>query len=252
MGVIFTIRPEEAILQVFLENKAYTLKYNLEEGYVKYNGVKYKLVSDSENRIIDIAVGDINFDGRDNILILEGKKDHNYGDNLVVYDVSDVFNKLDIKKTYTNNIGSIKPWKLEVCEIDGDENPDIFMIVNKVTQESSELQNRPFFFNFTDHKLVKKWTGSKLRYPFSEACFGDLNGNGSDEFIVVEKIQEDQFIVSVYYWFGFGFILQAESKIYDKIDSIEIEKKDKVLLKARIKSENVVKYVVLELLSEKT
>lgn len=252
IGIVFIIKPDEARLQVFMQNNGYTLKYNLADGYVKYNGVKYNLVSDHENSVIDIAVADIDSDGRDNILILEGKKNADYAERLVLYDLSYVRNKFDIKKIYTNTIGSIKPWKLKVCEIDGDENPDIFMIVNKVTQESSELQNRPFFFNFEDHKLVKKWTGSKLRYPFIDACFGDLDGNGTDEFIVIEKVKEDKFIISDYYWFGFGFILQAESKIYDGVDSIEIEKKDNVRLKARIKEGNVVKYVSLELLSERT
>lgn len=250
---IYTIRPSNSSLQIFLGGQEYTLKYSLKGGYIEYDGDKHSLKSYKNNVIVDIAIGDIDSDGKDNILVLEGRKNSRFADRLIIYDVSTTSNKLHVSKRYENNMGAIRPWKIELCEIDADNNPEIFIIVNKTTQESSELQNRPFFFNFKEDKLVKKWTGSKLRAPFSKASFGDLNGNGSDEFIVVEEIGTGEFIISAYYWFGFGFILQGESHIYDRVDSISIEKSDgNVFIKARVKDRNMVKSVVLEPSSEKT
>lgn len=210
-------------LQVFLDHNSYFFKYSVKGGYVQHNGIKQSLLSQEDNKIIDIAVGDIDNDGRDNLLIIEGRKEARYGADFIIYDIFLSNNQLHIREKYRNNLSAINPWTVKICEIDNDNEPEIFIGVHKSTRFYPELENRPFFFNYKDNKLVKKWTGSKLRAPFKNVCFGDLNGNGSDELIVIEETEKGKKMISVYYWFGFGFILQGESKIYESIDLIKTE-----------------------------
>jgi len=213
-------------IQIFSDNKSYSIKCYPKEGFIKYKDKKYYLVSEKDKMIIDIEVGDIDNNDKEDILIIEGNKNSKYGDNLIIYEINFFFNEIHINEKYRNNLAPINPWTIKICDLDNDSELDIFIGAYKETTYYPGLENRPFFFNYKDNKLVKKWTGSKLRAPFKDVCFGDLDGNGTDEFIVIEEVEDGKNIVSVYYWFGFGFILQGESKIYKNIEYIKIENID--------------------------
>lgn len=251
--LIFNFRKNDPNINIYLNGQKYSLSFASSQGYIEYKGTKHYLISDKSYSLIDIAVGDIDCDGRDNILILEGRKKSNYADTLIVYDVVAQSTGLQIKESYRNNMSSIRPWKIEICEIDNDGEMDIFVAVNKATRLYPDIENRPFFFNFKNNMLVKKWTGSKLRAPFTDILFIDLNGNGSDELIAIEEIDEGKFVISVYYWFGFGFILQGESHIYDRISFIETEIiNEEPFIKAKITENHTIRSVILEASVDKT
>ncbi len=241
-----------ATQEFYIDNQTCQLYYDTAEFYIEYGGGRHGLLLDKEKTFIDIASGDINGDGRDEILTLIGNRGSDYGEELVIYGVEINSNKLLIKQQYRNHIQAINPWKIEICEIDGDGEPEIFIGVNKATRYYTEIENRPFFFNYRDNRLVKKWTGSKLRASFSQVYFADLSGNGRDEFIVIEEGKEGGSTVTVYYWFGFGFILQAESATYKSIEAVSIiELNQQTLLQAEVKSGYRFKEVILEPSREK-
>ena len=239
--------------ELYLEGEKYHLYYSHTQLFVDYKGTQYSLLLEENEKIIDFSVGDIDSDGKDEVLTLVGNKGASYGNKLVIYDLLVNPNGLQIQEIYRNIISIIRPWKIETCEIDNDDEPEIFIAVNKATHYYTGIENRPFFFNFKDGMLVKKWTGSKVRAPFTDLYFADINGNGSDEFIVIEESNDGRFVIAVYYWFGFGFVLQAESDIYDAISSVSVLKSDNdVFLKAKVKEDGKIRFVKLEPSTDKT
>ncbi|HOQ16946.1 MAG TPA: hypothetical protein PLC16_08325 [Defluviitaleaceae bacterium] len=229
LGLCFQNASASSFL-IFLNDKQDSIKCYPKGGYIKYKGEKYYLVTETDKVIIDMTAADIDNNMKEDILIIEGKKDSEYGDNLIIYETEFLPGKIKLTEKYRNNLTAINPWTIKICNIDNDSEPEIFIGTYKETVYYPGLENRPFFFNYRDNKLVKKWTGSKLRAPFKDICFGDLNDNGSDELIVIEELEEDKNIISVYYWFGFGFILYAESSVYKNIEFVETEIIDGKLL----------------------
>ncbi|SCY89365.1 hypothetical protein [Alkaliphilus peptidifermentans] len=234
-------------MNLTIEGKIHNLYYNSKNIYFSFNNLSYSIIPEEVNKFIDVAIGDIIPNGSDEILVLIGDEGGNFANELIIYDVQVDSGKLEINEVYRNNLSVIKPWKIEICNLDNDGEMEIFMAVNKGTYYYHDIGNRPFFFNFRNNGLVKKWTGSRVRAPFTDVYFTDFNGNGSDEFIVIEKAENGGAMVAVYYWFGFGFILQAESQIYDNITSISSVKLDNEnLLEITIKEHHRVRRVLLE------
>lgn len=251
--IIFKAQTYYKLLKLNLEGKKYDLYYSPTQLYVDYNGTQYSLTADKNDEFIDLTTGDIDSDGKDEILILVGDKGSTYGNELVIYDFLIGSNRVQIEEIYRNDISGVRPWKIKTCEIDNDGQPEIFIAVNKSTYYYPEVENRPFFFNFKNDMLVKKWTGSKLRAPFTDVYFADLNSNGSDELIVIEEADSEGFVIAVYYWFGFGFILQAESFAYDAIGSVSIIKSKKgIFLETEVKKDDQTRIVILEPSTGKT
>lgn len=217
----YELIPTPDSISIITEHKQYTLSFG------------------NRQVLVDIAVCDLDQDDNEEMLVLLGDSSKEYADDLVIYTLqnevdglrSDEFpsgefppdgSPFSLKEIYRNTLTPINPWAIDTCDIDGDGEPEIFIGVNKGTEYYPEQANRPFFFNFRDNMLVKKWTGSKLRHPFTQISFADINDNGSDELIVIEQIDERTSVISVYYWFGFGFTLLAESSVYEQIDSAKV------------------------------
>ncbi|NLP46047.1 MAG: VCBS repeat-containing protein [Epulopiscium sp.] len=209
-------------MEYYIQEQKYDVYFNSKEIIFNNGRQSYSIIPSKNHQYIDMAMGDLHSDGQMNLLILEGKKPP-YGEELIIYDWIENANELQIQEKYRNRIDTIHPWKIETCDIDGDGELEIFIAVNKSTYYYPKKENRPFFFNFKDDILVKKWTGSRIRAPFIDVCFTDLNGNGQDDWIVIEESEKGGMVVATYYWFGFGFILQAESEIYEAIDSMRVK-----------------------------
>lgn len=236
--LIVKIQFPRKLLQIFFEGKYYD---------VSFNDIQNNIYLGKNEDIIDFAVGDIDSDGDDEVLTLVKDKGSLYGKELLIYDFSISEKELELKEIYRNNIALINPWKIKTCEIDGDKELEIFIIVNKSTRYYKEVDNRPFFFNFKEGVLIKKWTGSRVRGAFEDVYFEDINGNGRDEFIVIEKGNNGGYVIAVYYWFGFGFILQGESLVYEEVKGLSVKKLDEdILLEARVKKDGRWEPIILE------
>ena len=236
-------------LELQLKGETHQLNYKPSGFYIDYYGDKYRIEASENAEFIDLSVADLDHDEIDEILALVGEKGASYANELVIYNLMVDDNDLMIKESYHNNMKVLRPWMIETCEIDNDGDQEIFIGVNKATHYYPEVENRPFFFNFKENMLVKKWTGSKLRSPFLDVCFSDINSNGSDEIIVIEEAEHGGFVIAVYYWFGFGFILQAESAVYDTITSVNIVKADEesegTTINASVRKNNRTEWVTL-------
>lgn len=174
-----------------------------------------------ESVILSMAISDIDYDGTDEILIISAIDKAIYGNDFIIYKPSYVKEEIIIQEIYRNDFTKIKPWEIQVCNLDDDNIKDIYVGVYKSTPMFHTIENRPFFFNFDGEKLIKKWTGSKLEHSFSKIKFFDLIGNKNDELIVIEKLDDSREVISVYYWLRFGFVKFAESYKYDNISDFQ-------------------------------
>ncbi|MCG8484328.1 MAG: hypothetical protein MJA31_13530 [Clostridia bacterium] len=237
--------------KIYFSNKTYTFTYKVDEIIFYYQGGKEK-ISLKKNKIIkDLSIGDIDGDKEDEILILSGSEDSNYGEELMIYKPEYIQDTIEMKPIYTNNLTTIHPFMIKTCDVDGDNALEIFIGVNKETPYYPKAENRPFFFNFVNGKLVKKWTGSKVRYPFIDACFVDFEGKGRDFFAVLET-DEAGHRVALYYWLGFGFTLLGESEVYEKISDIGTVNIDgKEYIKTTLYKNGIKKERLLQLTNKK-
>lgn len=153
--------------------------------------------------------------------IVAKHEDADYGDRLVI-------DRLDASggwvRVYENDFKDLKPWRIEIADIDGDLRKEVLIAVNKTTHYDPETKNRMFIFNYDydGAKLVKKWTGSQLSGDWKTFYAGDLLSIPGDELIFIERMEANKERIGVYYWFDFGFVHVAESELYDPIEQLAI------------------------------
>jgi hypothetical protein len=175
---------------------------------------------DQEETIIDaVTLDHIAY----SIISSEGRED--YGDRFVVLnqDSGSVW-----RETYSNDFTGLKPWKLELGNVDGDEIQEILIAVRKTTHFDKEEENRMFIFQYDGEKLVKKWTGSQTGGIWSDFIIGDLLPIQGEELIFLEQSGQGEEKISVYYWFDFGFVHLADSGNYRDITDFQIAGENKV------------------------
>lgn len=152
-----------------------------------------------------------------------------YGDTLVVFEQE---HGGSFKRFYENDFKDLKPWKIRLADIDGDGSKEILTAVRKTTHFDKHKKNRMFIFNFTDGKLIKKWTGSQIAGTWEDFIAGDFVSIKGNELIFISRTELGE-RVSVYYWYDFGFLMLAESKDYEDILSITIPKENRIAMTYR-------------------
>lgn len=86
------------------------------------------------------------------------------------------------------------------------------------------LQSHPFIIGFRGGTYRTLWGGSAASDPILEVELGDLDGDGSQEMVVLEgQGEQGQSAVSVWRWHGWGFSLLWRSAvdIYRDITLVE-------------------------------
>ncbi|KYO65530.1 hypothetical protein [Thermovenabulum gondwanense] len=177
--------------------------------------------------ILSSCAGDVDKDLTDEIFLITGKRNENYGENFIILTLED-----GIKLKLFEEMKVFNPWKVQIADVDADENLEISIGVYKKAELHPVMAKRPFIYGLNEGGLFPKWRGSRLSRPFDDYVFFDIDDDGKDELLSVETLKDGKKILSAYKWKGFGFELFSESRVYDKIDSIVKEEK-RVLLSVK-------------------
>lgn len=220
---------------LFLSNRKYEL--------VEINGLNLRIYKDkisSHNEtnlhnkkdeiikkilIKEYSLGDVNGDGCDELIILTGSKRAKYGKEVIVFAVKNSINNAinkSIKEIGRKDFTQFKPWKLLIGDIDGDGIEEISVGVYKESPLHPVMAKRPFIYSFVDGGIHPKWRGSRLSRPFTDYCFYDIDGDGIDEIISIEILEDNKKLINTYKWKGFGFEGYLESKIYEDITNLRL------------------------------
>lgn len=148
--------------------------------------------------------------GAEIVFLIIGGPGQWYGHSIRAYDITGGYIEL-----YKRDMSEYGPWKVQAADVDGDGDAEVSVGVYKTARFHPVMAKRPFVYAWDGTDLKPKWLGSRLSRPFDDFIFGDLDGNGSDEIIAIERLEDGACIVQSYEWTGFGFIGMAESGVAD-------------------------------------
>ncbi|HAV43390.1 TPA: hypothetical protein DCX15_05180 [bacterium] len=129
-----------------------------------------------------------------------GKKNQKRGEYIVVFPVS----SQKIENPF-RDIHKLNPWKVMMADVDGDENPELCVGVWKKTRYFNTYENRLFIYNRSGNYIYPKWFGSRFANPFIDFDFKDMDGDGKEELILLERDRAGVKKIVSYKWRIFGF-----------------------------------------------
>ena len=172
--------------------------------------------------VLSYCFADVDMDGQEEMLTIETQNRNQvietgerYGNYLRIYDDFDDFNDgKDPRGTaaYEFDLSHLKPLLVQAGDVNHDGKKEISVIVYKETEFHPVPAKRPFFYALTDGCLEKIWLGSRLSRPFTEFILCDMDQDGADEIVSLEKTREGETTVALYQWAGFGFDMVCESE----------------------------------------
>lgn len=175
----------------------------------------------SDANIISYCIGDIDLDGRDELVVINDKGEKENlptgepcGKIIEIYrDFSFSEGKPIIGENpdYSFDFSGMKPSKIQLGDINIDGRLDISVVVYKSVKFHKVLAKRPFFYNFEAERLVPLWLGSRLSRPFDDFILTDINEDGISELVSIEELEDNNRVLAVYKWEGFGFNLISQS-----------------------------------------
>jgi len=153
------------------------------------------------------------------LFVIIGNINNERGDYVSIYKVKD--NKI-IK--LDDVLNGCNPWKIVSSDVDNDTQIDICIGVWKKAKFHPIYANRLFIYEWDGKYLYPKWLGSRLSCPFVDFTFFDVDYDGLNELISIEK-QVDGFLrIISYKWneFGFsGFKILSENIEYTEIEVLK-------------------------------
>jgi hypothetical protein len=203
----------------------------------------------SNANILSGCISTLALGNKYNILLLLSKTAGKYAEDLMILSLVDGKDKIQFKTICNKSLKTMKPWKIQTCDVDGDGKKEISIGMYKTTKFNPVLAKRPFIYQWTGKDIAPKWLGSRLSKPFEDYIFMDLNQDGKDELVSIEILENGKKVISAYAWKGFGFELIGESSEFQ--DILEIRKinenKEKMKLIINTKYENKLTNYYIEL-----
>ena len=201
------------IISIFLIYKVNsdlgTMVYNSENYHIRkykdlvniYDGKGEEIESFKiKGTVMDCAIGDINGDDFEELIILTKRRFNSYGREIIIFKLAS-----PIKEVYRKDLSDLKPWKVTIGDVDGDGRDEISIGVYKKTPLHQVMAKRPFIYYFEGNRLLPKWRGSRLSKPFDDYDFYDIDKDGVDELVSIELLESGEKVINTYKWKGFGF-----------------------------------------------
>ncbi|SHE95088.1 hypothetical protein SAMN02745784_02321 [Tissierella praeacuta DSM 18095] len=212
--------------------------------FLFFSSNQVKLPIEIKDKVVDYAIGNINGDNIDYLVVLTGSRGRKFGKEVIIYSLK------DMKEIYRRNFSEFKPWKIAIGDIDGDGKDEVSVGMYKKSPFHQVMAKRPFIYSFENGRLEPKWRGSRLSKPFTDYDFYDIDGDSIDEIISVEILESNRKIINTYKWKGFGFEGYLESKDYEDLKDLTIENerlnigikegRDKYLGVVKLKDNNLI------------
>jgi hypothetical protein len=177
-----------------------------------------------EGNILSGCVSTLDNDNIHNLLLLLSKTDGKYAEDLMVVTLIEANNNISFKTICKKSLKTMKPWKIQTCDVDGDGKKEVSIAMYKTTPFHPILAKRPFLYQWEKNDIAPKWLGSRLSKPFEDYIFMDLNQDGKDDLVAIEILKSGRKIISAYAWKGFGFEMIGESSEFE--DILEIKKEN--------------------------
>lgn len=170
----------------------------------------------------------IDFDEREDLKVQILGEDKTFGDKIQITTKDRDF-KIDV--------AGMNPWKIQICNIDGGD-LELAIGVYKESPHHREMVKRVFLYNidYDNKRLQPKIRISRLNNPLEDFIMKDIDGNGQDNIIALEKLKDGNYQLAAYKWTNFSFDRPytcenfLEKIIFlDKSGRIEVEEKEKNL-----------------------
>jgi len=166
-----------------------------------------------QKNIVSSSKSDLDKDGTVEELYLTAEKGSLYGKELVITKNNEEAGRYDLE--------ALKPWKVQVADVDGDGENEISVGVYKTAEFHPVMAKRPFIYSWNEGVLSPKWLGSRLSRPFDDYIFCDIDEDGMEELISIELLPNGRKVINSYKWKGFGFEGVAESRDFQEITGLQ-------------------------------
>lgn len=127
-------------------------------------------------------------DGKPVALTLRKRRFQKFYNEVTLSDDENV-NTHVFKDKYTLNI-----WKWKMGRVNDENNEDIAFGVYNIAPHHRIMTNRVFIYTVKDLELQPKFRASRLTYPISDFTLFDIDGDGYDEVVAIEKYKGDTYI----------------------------------------------------------
>lgn len=127
-------------------------------------------------------------DGKPVTLTLRKRRFQKYYNEVTLSDDENVKTHV-FKDKYTLNI-----WKWKTGRVNDENNEDVVFGVYNIAPHHRIMTNRVFIYTVKDLELQPKFRASRLTYPISDFTLYDIDGDGYDEVMAIEKYKGDTYI----------------------------------------------------------
>ncbi|MBC8079520.1 MAG: hypothetical protein H7X86_04195 [Gorillibacterium sp.] len=201
-------------------------------------GLIGSLESAEQETIIDYAK-----EGSRVYALVKQKGPSGYRDYLVI---NQRVEKGQDQQIFKKDFMQLKPWKIEIADMDGDHEQEIIIAVHKTTHFDAQEKNRLFILNFDGERLYKKWTGSQIAGVWNDFHAEDFLPIQGDELIFIEQVSDNRERICIYYWFDFGFVLLAASEVYGDITAFCVIGENRIQITSHMGQEKKIRTLMVD------
>lgn len=170
----------------------------------------------------------IDFDEREDLKVQILGQDQTFGNEIQITTKD---------QDFIIDVEGMNPWKIQICNIDGGD-LELAIGVYKESPHHREKVKRVFIYNidYEKKKLQPKIRISRLNNPLEDFIMKDIDENGQDNIIALEKLKDGSYQLAAYKWTNFSFDRPYSSEKFlekiiflDKNGRIQIGEEEKNL-----------------------